>query len=153
MSTDDIVAIQQLVARYNMAIDDGDGDEFAATFTEVGELVIPDATFSGREALATMGASAKEREVQVRHWVNSQHVTVTGDVARSRSNLLVLRVGADGPHDAPDGPLCRRAPTDRDRVALHPTRVHPRQLNDAERSVPGSTFTPDRRLAESRRGP
>ena len=97
MSTDDIVAIQQLVARYNMAIDDGVGDEFASTFTDDGELVIPETTISGRDALTGFGGSAKERPIRIRHWVNSQEVTVSGDQATARSNLMVLRVGGEGP--------------------------------------------------------
>src|SRR5947208_3659546 len=47
MTTADIIAIEQLVAHYNMAIDHRDGDEYAATFTADGELVRPDATIPG----------------------------------------------------------------------------------------------------------
>ncbi len=97
MTTAEIVAIEQLVAHYNMAIDDGDGDEYSATFTADGELVLPDATIAGREALVAFGAGAKERSMRIRHWVNSQEVTITGDDATARSHLMVLRVGGDGP--------------------------------------------------------
>lgn len=55
MTTEDITAIEQLVAHYNMAIDDGAGDEYSATFTDDGELVLPDATIAGREALVAFG--------------------------------------------------------------------------------------------------
>jgi uncharacterized protein (TIGR02246 family) len=92
-----MMAIEQLVSRYNMAIDDGDGDDYAATFSDDGELVLPDTTIAGREALIVFGGAAKERQVQTRHWVSSQVVTVTGDEATVRSNLMVLRVGGDGP--------------------------------------------------------
>lgn len=97
MSVADIIEIEQLVARYNMAIDDGDGDEYAATFIEDGVFVAPDMNIAGREALAAFGGAAKERKTQIRHWVNSQVVTVTGDTATTRSNLMLLRVGGEGP--------------------------------------------------------
>ena len=97
MSTEDIIAIEQLVARYNMAIDDGDGDGYAATFDDDGELVLPDSTIAGRDALVAFGGGAKDRAVRIRHWVNSQIVTVDGDRATARSNLMVLRVGGEGP--------------------------------------------------------
>ena len=97
MSADDIIEIEQLVARYNMAIDDGDGETYAATYVEDGEFVSPDSTLTGREALTVFGDAAKGREVQVRHWVSSIEVAVDGDAATARSNLMLLRVGAGGP--------------------------------------------------------
>ena len=88
--SEDVVAIQQLVARYDQAADDGDGEAFAATFTVHGELVTPDVTTVGREDLRERGATVPLRTPGIRHWVNNHVVDVDGDVATATVYVMVL---------------------------------------------------------------
>jgi uncharacterized protein (TIGR02246 family) len=94
-TTDDIVAIQQLLARYNTAADSGDGAGFAATFTEDGEAVNGARTAKGREALAAIGNSVATNVPGIRHWVNNHVIDVDGDHASATVYVTAIQVGAD----------------------------------------------------------
>ena len=95
ISADDAVAIQQLVARYNFAVDGGDGEAFALCF-------VPDGRFSysgsdvieGGPALAAFGGSWAARLGLIRHVVTSLSIDGGGDRASSRSYCQVF--GVDG---------------------------------------------------------
>ena len=52
LTVEDQLAIQDLAARYNFAIDTGDGDAFAAAFVENGALNAAGQVTEGRPALA-----------------------------------------------------------------------------------------------------
>jgi uncharacterized protein (TIGR02246 family) len=94
-TTDDIVAIQQLLARYNTAADSGDGAGFAATFTEDGEAVNGARTAKGCEALAAIGNSVATNVPGIRHWVNNHVIDVDGDHASATVYVTAIQVGAD----------------------------------------------------------
>ena len=51
LTNDDKVEIQELISRYNKAIDTGDAESWAATFTDDGEFVGLVGTFHGAEEL------------------------------------------------------------------------------------------------------
>jgi hypothetical protein len=51
LTTEDQLAIQGLAARYNFAVDSGDGEAFAATFVEAGVLDLGPTQIEGRPAL------------------------------------------------------------------------------------------------------
>lgn len=92
--TDDIVAIQQLLARANTAIDCGDGPGYAACFTADGVLDMgADGVLEGTDAIAGAGGSFAEAMPGLRHWVNNHVIQVDGDQATATVYILVLLAG------------------------------------------------------------
>lgn len=92
-ATDDIVAIQQLLARYNTAVDSGDGPAFAATFTDDGVSINGESRVAGREALAAIPAQATTTVPGLRHWVANHVIDLDGDEATATVYLLALGGG------------------------------------------------------------
>lgn len=90
LSAEDQLAIQQLYARYNHAIDSGKAEAWADCFT-------PDGIFSsamsgvaqGQEALAAFAKSFAER-LTARHWTNNLVLEAAGDGARGTCYLQLL---------------------------------------------------------------
>jgi uncharacterized protein (TIGR02246 family) len=93
--TDDIVEIQQLAARYNQAVDSGDAESFAATFTPDGVSVTPQSTTTGHAALAELVHALARTVSGLRHWVNNHVVTVDGDQATATVYVMALLTGDD----------------------------------------------------------
>jgi hypothetical protein len=88
-STADKIAINELVARYNMAMDHVQAADWAATFTEDGELVIDGKTIAkGRAALIAMVENAARGTYRGRHWVCNSIIDGEGDTARLRMYVL-----------------------------------------------------------------
>ncbi|MGI8926089.1 MAG: nuclear transport factor 2 family protein [Tepidiformaceae bacterium] len=95
LSSDDMVQIQQLYARYNHAIDSGKGDEWAACFT-------PDGAFTARgtgdpkgtEQLANF-ARGFATQMKARHWTNNLVVEGALGGATGTCYLLLYRVADD----------------------------------------------------------
>lgn len=92
----DRLAILELVARYNRAVDSGDADARAETFTadgvwdsETGGVI------RGREAIREHARTRAPFAHTWRHWTNSPVVEGGGGEARARQYLLLL--GIDGP--------------------------------------------------------
>ncbi len=91
---DDQLAIRELVARYNYAIDEGRPEEWVATF-------VPDGTFesaalgkhTGPEALLAF-AKGYIAAFTGRHCTSDFVVEVDGDDARSRCYLIVVNNAA-----------------------------------------------------------
>ena len=92
-ATDDIVAIQQLLARYNTSVDRGDGQAFAATFTVDGVSINGENQVTGREALAAIPAQVAATVPGLRHWVANHVIDLDGDEATATVYLLALRGG------------------------------------------------------------
>lgn len=96
LSAEDVLAIQQLYARYNHAIDFGDADGWAACFT-------PDGVFAssargetaGREALRAF-AEAFSQRTKARHWTNNLVVEGDGAEARGSCYLALYTLGDGG---------------------------------------------------------
>jgi uncharacterized protein (TIGR02246 family) len=78
LSAEDVVAIQQLCARYNHAVDAGDGEGFAAMFVEEGTLKAR-GVLSGRRALADFAAGVPSGAAKFRHIASN--IVVDGDGA------------------------------------------------------------------------
>lgn len=94
LTAEDKFEITELLARYNHAIDSGDAEAWAATFTEDGVFAPPGATTEGRAELL---AYAKRRyEPRKRHWTNNLVIDVDGDEATMRCYLHVMLVGEPG---------------------------------------------------------
>ena len=92
----DRLAILDLVARYNHAVDSGDADARAETFTadgvwdsETGGVI------RGREAIREHARARAPFAHTWRHWTGSPVVEGGGDGARARQYLLLL--GVEGP--------------------------------------------------------
>jgi len=95
MSAEDIIEINHLTNRYNQAADSGNGEAFAATFTEDGVLEMPGSDpIAGRNALVASGDSFPQLIEGVRHWTNNQVVDIDGDSATASCYLLLMGAGS-----------------------------------------------------------
>ena len=92
LTTQDYVEIQQLYARYNHAIDSGDAEGWAATFTPDGVF---NSRFSGREGLLEFMKLWKEKMngANRRHWNSNLLITPSADGASGKVLLMLLDVG------------------------------------------------------------
>ncbi|MEX2031233.1 MAG: nuclear transport factor 2 family protein [Dehalococcoidia bacterium] len=93
LTTDDRLAIQDLAARYNTAIDSGNGDAWAATFTPDGTFESGGRTHQGTDALATFANGFAERMAGARHWNNNLVIEGDGDQATLGCYLLLMKGG------------------------------------------------------------
>jgi hypothetical protein len=92
LSVDDQLAIQQLYARYNHAIDFGDGDGWAACFT-------PEGVFNGgaggpqkgTEALKAFAGGFASR-MKARHWNTNLVVEGSGGSAKGKCYLMLMNL-------------------------------------------------------------
>jgi hypothetical protein len=88
----DFNELQQLYAHYNMAIDTGDAEAWAATFT-------PDGVFNntnkGHDALVQFIHDWREKRdgANRRHWNSNLAFTPTADGAKGSCYLILLNVG------------------------------------------------------------
>lgn len=99
---EDRAEILDLMARYLFALDWGDGESYAACFTEDGELDWARETTKGRAALAMMCAGFPEAmrgimgDVPHRHFLGQTAITVDGDRAWARAAWFEMARGHDG---------------------------------------------------------
>jgi 3-phenylpropionate/cinnamic acid dioxygenase small subunit len=96
LATEDLLAIQQLYARYNHAIDSGDGAGWAACFTADGTFASATGTFAGTEQLTSFAAAFPSR-LKARHWTNNLVVDADGDGAKGTCYLMLLRLNEGAP--------------------------------------------------------
>lgn len=81
LSTDDLVEINHLYARYNHAIDSGDGPAFAACFTADGHLDTGMGAQNGTAALDAFAVGTHEMMPGLRHQANNIVMDGDGDTA------------------------------------------------------------------------
>jgi len=91
LSVEDQLAIQQLYAKYNHAIDSGDGAGWAATFTADGKFHSGSGDFAGTEQLAGFGDGFAKR-LKARHWTNNLIIEGDGSSATGTCYLSLLRL-------------------------------------------------------------
>ena len=92
LSTDDVLEIQQLYAKYNHAIDSGNGAAWADTFTADGVFR---KTTVGRDALVKfVEGFSKSSGGAWRHWNNNFTVVGTPEGADGSVYLTLWNVGA-----------------------------------------------------------
>lgn len=92
LATEDLLAIQQLYARYNHAIDSGDGPGWAACFTGDGVFTSGmSGTVTGAEALSAFATGFAAR-LKARHWINNLVIEADGAGARGKCYLILLRL-------------------------------------------------------------
>ena len=86
----DRLAVQDLTATYNRCFDEADADGWAATFVEDGVLEVVDqgVAYRGRDEIR---AFCEARGWGYLHLTTDAVVTVDGDTAGQRCNLLMLR--------------------------------------------------------------
>ena len=96
LSVEDHLAIQQLYAQYNHAIDSGQGETWASCFTPEGTFSSASGNFAGREQLAGF-ATAFAQRMKARHWTNNLVVTSSEDGAHGTCYLMLLRLNPEGP--------------------------------------------------------
>ena len=101
LATQDYIDIEQLYATYNHAIDSGDGEGWAATFT-------PDGTFNrlqGKDALVGFVKNWREQRngANRRHWNSNLRITPSADGANGTVMLMLLDVAAQPPSIAMTG--------------------------------------------------
>lgn len=91
LTTQDYVDIQQLYARYNVAIDAANAEAYADTFTADGVFN----TFNGRDAL--LGFARGYTGTNRRHWNTNLVITPTPDGAKGSVYLFLLDVSTRPP--------------------------------------------------------
>jgi len=92
LDTADQLAIQQLYARYNHAIDSGNGAGWAGCFTANGTFTSATGTATGTEELTQFAANFASR-LKARHWTNNLVIDADGDGAKGSCYLMLLRLG------------------------------------------------------------
>jgi hypothetical protein len=92
LTTEDQLAIQQLYARYNHAIDAGKGDAWAACFTPEGTFSSATGNFAGKEQLSGFATTFAQR-LKARHWTNNLVIDGTDSGAAGSCYLMLLRLG------------------------------------------------------------
>ncbi len=98
----DALATRRLAERYAVAVDRGDGDLFAAQFTEDGVLEAPRGRFEGRAALAGVPAMMRGLYRRTWHGVLGQAVDFGGDAGEGETYCVARHF-----YDDRDGrPFC-----------------------------------------------
>ena len=93
LTTEDRLAIQDLAARYNTAIDSGNSEAWAATFTSNGTFESGGRVHGGTEALTTFAKGFAERMAGARHWNNNLVIDGDGDSATLGCYLILMKTG------------------------------------------------------------
>jgi SnoaL-like domain len=97
LSTEDVVEIQGLVARYSQAVDGGDTDAFLACFIEDGVFeLIGTAKFEGHAALKGLPTS-NASQGSPRHVPSNLVIEGDGDQATLKAYVHVLRLVGEPP--------------------------------------------------------
>jgi ketosteroid isomerase-like protein len=89
LTAEDRAAISNLLGEYNFAVDSGDPEGWAATFTMDGVFEAPPLVVRGREALV---AFVRENRIAgARHWLSNVVLQGDGDAASVRAYLAMGR--------------------------------------------------------------
>ena len=97
LSVADHNEINDLLARYNHAIDSGDAAAWASTFTADGTFTSGGRTRTGSQELEAFAADFATRMPGSRHWTSNVVLEGDGDQATARSYLLLLKTGGGEP--------------------------------------------------------
>lgn len=88
LSTDDVIEIQQLYARYNTAIDTGDGEAFAECFVPDGVFNPGHALLEGSESIAAFAVDTHKNMPAMRH--NATNLVVDGDADAATGSAFLI---------------------------------------------------------------
>jgi uncharacterized protein (TIGR02246 family) len=97
LTSDDHLEIQTLAARYSHAVDSGDGETFAATFTESGVLDAGALVVEGRPALARFAEGLPRSHRAPRHVATNLLIDGDGDRATLRAYVQMYALTGDPP--------------------------------------------------------
>jgi hypothetical protein len=95
LTAQDYADIQQLYAKYNIAIDGGDGEGYASTFVKDGEFN----TFKGHDALVGFINTwrTKQKGDHFKHWNTNLQITAAPGGATGYVYLMLLDVSQKPP--------------------------------------------------------
>ncbi len=100
---DDKRELRELALRYARACDTHDGAEFAAIFTEDGEIISPGHTMTGRDQIVAVVPSAlKSMYLRTMHMVHNDLVWVDGDTARGETYCVAHHLTKESDTKASD---------------------------------------------------
>jgi uncharacterized protein (TIGR02246 family) len=100
---DDKRELRELALRYARACDTHDGEEFAAIFTEDGEIVSPGHTMTGRDQIVAVVPSAlKSMYLRTMHMVHNDLVWIDGDTARGETYCVAHHLTKESETTASD---------------------------------------------------
>ncbi len=88
ISTDDLVQIQHLYARYNSAIDTGDGEAFGGCFVPAGVFNPGHALLEGHEAIAQFATDTHKNLPLMRH--NATNIVIDGDSSEATGSAFLI---------------------------------------------------------------
>ncbi len=95
--------LHQLALRYARACDMHDAAEFAAIFTEDGEIISPGHTITGRDQIVAVVPSAlKQMYLRTMHLVMNDLVWIDGDTARGETYCIAHHLTPAGDGKATD---------------------------------------------------
>jgi uncharacterized protein (TIGR02246 family) len=98
LSAEDQLAIRDLAARYNHAIDGGDGVAYADTFVDDGVLDAGELVLEGRPALEEFATSFAGSVQAPRHIATSLVIDGEGDHAELRAYVQLFAMVGQPPH-------------------------------------------------------
>lgn len=98
LTANDYVEIQQVYARYNTAIDTGDGEAWAATFTADGVFINAPITVTRHDAMDAFIRNRYENRngAKLRHWNTNLVINATPDGATATVYLALMNIGSPG---------------------------------------------------------
>jgi len=88
LSTEDTLAILQLYARYNTAIDTGDGKTFGNCFVADGVFEPGQGRIEGQEAIAAFGVQTHEAMPLMRH--NATNIVLEGNDSTATGSAFLI---------------------------------------------------------------
>ncbi len=100
LNASDLVAIQQLVSRYNQAVDAGDGTAFADVFTDDGALVTPLRTIAGHDELEAFPPTFATTVSAPRHITTNMVIEGDGDKATIKAYVQVFTLQGEPPRQS-----------------------------------------------------
>ncbi|MHB1583570.1 MAG: nuclear transport factor 2 family protein [Acidimicrobiales bacterium] len=100
LTIEDRLEITELVARYNHAVDSGDGEAFAGTFTDDGALDVGARVIEGRAALAAFAAQLPENVRAPRHIASNLLIDGNDGAATLSAYVQMFSLTGDPPRQA-----------------------------------------------------
>ena len=101
LTNNDRVEIRDLISRYNKAIDTGDADGYANTFTPDGQFIGIVGTFNGRDELRAFAEAYSTEEqyaefYSAQHWVTNVVADGDADEATVFSHIQMVKPLPEG---------------------------------------------------------
>jgi ketosteroid isomerase-like protein len=95
LTTEDILEIQGLAARYNHAIDSGDAEGYIATFSEKGTMTAGPLVLEGHDALGQFAKSFSSSVREPRHVATNLVIDGDGDKATLKAYVQMYILAGD----------------------------------------------------------